>query len=243
MNSRERSVSDVPRWIVTLLGGCVCAQIGFQLQSHIGTPSAKDLPASPRTGALEIAALGEPIALSRLAVLYLQAFDYHGTNSLPYSKLDYGRLVGWLASIQQLDNFSEYPQFLAARVYSDVPDPERQRIVLDFIYEQFLLAPDQRWPWAAHAALVAKHRLKDFQRALKFARAIDRLTTSPNIPLWAKQMEIFILEDMNELDAARIMLGGLLESGKIQDPGERRFLESRLREIEARQRTASRPPR
>jgi hypothetical protein len=47
-------------------------------------------------------------------------------------------------------------------------------------------------------------------------------------------MEIFILEDMNELQAARILLGGLLEHGDIQDPNERRFLERRLRELEQR---------
>jgi hypothetical protein len=47
-------------------------------------------------------------------------------------------------------------------------------------------------------------------------------------------MEIFILEDMNELAAAKIMLGGLLESGTIQDPAELRFLRERLQELEAR---------
>ena len=52
--------------------------------------------------------------------------------------------------------------------------------------------------------------------------------------MWARQMEIFILEDMNELDAARILLGGLLESGQIDDPGERLFLQNRLQEMENR---------
>jgi hypothetical protein len=47
-------------------------------------------------------------------------------------------------------------------------------------------------------------------------------------------MEVFILEDMNELDAARIMLGGMLESGTIHDPAELRFLRQRLDELEAR---------
>ena len=44
-------------------------------------------------------------------------------------------------------------------------------------------------------------------------------------------MEVFILEDMGELEAARIMLGGLLESGQITDPGELRFLRHRLEEL------------
>ena len=108
-------------------------------------------------------------------------------------------------------------------------------MMLEFVYRQFLLDPNRRWPWLAHAALVAKHQLKDLQLARKYAHAVDQLTTATNVPLWAKQMEIFILEDMNEFQAARIMLGGLLESGRITDPVERRFLENRLREMEQRQ--------
>ena len=47
-------------------------------------------------------------------------------------------------------------------------------------------------------------------------------------------MEVFILEDMNELDAARIMLGGMLASGAIRDPDEARFLRQKLDELERR---------
>jgi hypothetical protein len=54
-------------------------------------------------------------------------------------------------------------------------------------------------------------------------------------------MEIFILEDMNELEAARILLGGLLESGAIRDPAEARFLRQRMDELERR--LAAEPPR
>jgi hypothetical protein len=39
---------------------------------------------------------------------------------------------------------------------------------------------------------------------------------------------------MNELEAARILLGGLLESGRIHDPDEARFLRHKLEELERR---------
>jgi hypothetical protein len=39
---------------------------------------------------------------------------------------------------------------------------------------------------------------------------------------------------MNELEAARIMLGGLLASGQITDPAEARLLEQRLEELQRR---------
>ena len=82
--------------------------------------------------------------------------------------------------------------------------------------------------------MLAKHRLKDLALARRYAQAIDRYTRASDVPLWAKHMEIFILEDMNELEAARIMLGGLLASGTIRDPAEARFLAERLKALEAR---------
>lgn len=167
-------------------------------------------------------------------MLYLQAYDYRGTNATAYRELDYGKLTRWLGTILALDPASEYPLFAAARVYAENPDPARSRLALDFIYREFFADPDRRWPWLAHAALLAKHRLHDLPLARQYAAAIDRYTRSPEVPLWAKQMEAFILEDMDELDAARVMLGGMLESGAIQDPAEARFLELRLRELEAR---------
>jgi len=235
LRNDERPVAQVPRWVLICLAACLCAQVSLKAAIKPGAPQADDLPTPPRPDVLRIAALGEPAALARLAMLYLQTFDYHGTNALPYRKLDYRRLTGWLEAIQQLDIYSEYPLFLSARVYADVPDPQRQRVMLEFIYGQFLLDPNRRWQWAAHASLIAKHRLKDLPLALRYAQGVQKLTTATDVPLWVKQMAIFVLEDMNELEAARIMLGGLLESGRIRDSGERRFLESRLKEMEQRQ--------
>jgi hypothetical protein len=111
--------------------------------------------------------------------------------------------------------------------------------MLDFVHGAFLEDPDARWPWLAQAALLAKHRLRDLPLARRYAADLQRLTNDPRLPLWARQMEIFIAEDMNELEAARIMLGGLLESGQLEDPAERRFLKGRLEELERR--IASKP--
>jgi hypothetical protein len=47
-------------------------------------------------------------------------------------------------------------------------------------------------------------------------------------------MEIFILEDMDELETARLIIGGYIQSGSVKDPAELRFLEERLKQLEAR---------
>jgi hypothetical protein len=115
-----------------------------------------------------------------------------------------------------------------------VPVEAKQRSMLEFIYRQFLLDPDRRWPWLAHATAIAKHRLHDLPLALRYAQAIQRYTVTDDVPLWAKQMEIFILEDMDELETARLIIGGYLQSGTVKDPAELRFLEERLKQLEGR---------
>jgi hypothetical protein len=230
----ERPLARVPAWIWLALAASLAAQIAWHATQAPAAAGAADLPPPPSAQALRLASFGEPATLARLAMLHLQAFDYGGNNPNPYSRLDYTRLTGWLESILELDPRSQYPLFAAARVYAESPDPVRSRIALEFVYREFFGDPDRRWPWLAHAALLAKHRLNDLPLARRYAAAIDRHTRSPNVPLWARQMEVFILEDMNELEAARILLGGLLESGTIQDPGEARFLRQRLEELERR---------
>jgi hypothetical protein len=230
----ERPLDAVPGWLWALLAASLAAQIAWQGARPPAAPAAADLPPAPRAEALRLASFGEPQAAARLLMLYLQSFDMGGANTLRYQQLDYGRLVEWLASILALDPRSQYPLFSAARIYAEVPDPARSRIAMDFIYREFLRDPNRRWPWLAHAALLAKHRLGDLALARRYAAAIDRHTTDPSVPLWARQMEIFILEDMNELEAAKIMIGGLLLSGKISDPAELRFLKQRLEELEER---------
>jgi len=228
----QRALRAVPGWIWAALLAGFAAQVGVQALRPPPATAAEDLPPAPRAQALRAASLGEPAALARLAMLYLQAYDLGAGNALPYQRLDYARLVQWLRAILDTDPRSEYPLFAAARVYAEVDDPARCREMLAFIHQAFLEDPNRRWPWLAHAALLAKHRLHDLPLARRYAADIERLATDPGIPFWARQMEIFILEDMNELEAAKVMLGGLLAAGRITDPQERRFLQGRLEELE-----------
>jgi hypothetical protein len=234
MSRDERRLSAVPSPLWLLLGAALAGQIAWQAARRPLAPAASDLPPAPSVAVLRLAAFGEPEALARLAMLYLQSFDLRAGNTRPYRDLDYARLEGWLAAILGLDPRSAYPLFSAARIYAEVEDPQRCRSMLEFVYREFLRDPNARWPWLAHAALLAKHRLHDLPLARRYAAAVQRDTTDPRVPLWARQMEIFILEDMNELEAAKIMIGGLLESGAVGDPDEARFLAQHLKDLEAR---------
>jgi hypothetical protein len=234
MAGDHRPLRAVPAWLWLLLALSIAVQLATKSARPAGAPPAADLPVPPSVETLRLVSFGEREAAARVAMLWLQTIDFSAGQAIPYRELDYRRLVGWLRAILSLDPRSSYPLFSAARVYAEVPDAERTRIALRFVYEAFLEAPDQRWGWLAHAALLAKHRLKDLQLARRYAAAVARHATGPAVPLWARQMEIFILEDLNELEAAKIMIGGLLASGEIRDPAEVRFLSQRLEDLESR---------
>lgn len=240
MSSELRPLSAVPFWICALLA----VTLGIQFAWRLTRPALQEnaeLPPPPRAGALRLASFGEEPAAARLAMLYLQSYDYRAGNRTPYQKLDYERLIAWLDAILALDPRSDYPLFSAARIYAEVPDPTRSRRMLEYVYTAFLQDPNRRWPALAHAALLAKHRLRDLPLALRYARAVEKHANAADVPLWAKQMGIFILEDMNELDAARTMIIGLLESSRISDPAEVRFLRDHLQDLAARQARTQQP--
>lgn len=236
---QERPVSHVPAVVMAVLAAGLVAQVG--LHRTQGTPQARaaDLPAAPAAAVLRLAALGEPIAASKLLMMYVQAFDYRAGTQVPYRDLDYERLAAWLAAILDLDPRGQYPLFLASQVYADVPDAQKTRRMLELVHEAYLRDPNARWPWMAQATLIAKHRLRDLPLARKFAVALQTHTTAPGVPLWVRQMEPFILEDMNELESARVLLGGLIASGQVTDERDLRLLQKRLEAMEARQRAES----
>jgi len=229
---RERPLTDVPRWVTGTLALALALQIGVALLRPQPSARAADLPRAPGANALRLAAVGEPIALANLLMLYLQAFDYQAGTRIPYRDLDYDRLIGWLSRILALDPAGQYPLMTASRLYAEVPDPAKEREMLDFVYREYLQDPNRRWPWLAHATILAKHRLQDLPLARKYAVALQQHTTTPEAPLWVRQMEPFILEDMNELEAARIMIGGLLASGQVKDRRDAELLQRRLEALE-----------
>lgn len=229
--AQERPLNQVPWPVLLFLLLALCLQLTWHHQAPRPQASAEALPPTPDPGLLQIAALGDPVALSKVLNLWLQVYDNQPGISIPFRNLDYLRVQGWLQASLDLDPRGHYPLLAAARLYGEVPDPKRQRRMLAFVYEKFLEAPNRRWPWMAHAVLLAKHRLKDLPLALKYAQVLAANATDPQVPHWAQQMAIFVLEDMGETEAAEILIGGLLESGQISDPRELVFLTRKLAQL------------
>lgn len=197
---------------------------------------ARNLAPPASIATLKLQSLGEPIFSANLWMLYLQAFDNQPGVSLPFAALPYDVVTEWLSRALVLDPTGGYPLMLASQMYAQVPDEKKQRQMLDFTFRQFFAAPNTRWRWLAHATIIAKHRLHDLPLALVYANAIATHATGKDVPHWAQQMPIFILEDMGEVQSAKIMLGALLANGTVTDPREIHFLSERLKALQEKAR-------
>ncbi len=231
MSSLERPVLAVPRRVLALLAVALCVQIGWHALQPKPSARADALENPPPLTALRGVAMGEPIALAQVLTLYLQAFDNQPGISVPFLELDYARVRSWLARILELDPLEQYPLMMAAHLYGQVPDSGKQREMCEFVRRQFSADPNRRWRWLAHCAIMAKHRLHDIRLALSYAEAITREARLASG--WARQMQVFILEDLGEQEAATVLLGGLLASGEVIEPAEIRFLTQRLEELKS----------
>jgi hypothetical protein len=230
--ARDRPLSAVPRAIWCVLLTSILFQAMFHASSHGSTRAiAQPLPQPSDVEWVRLVTLGDGVAASRLLMLWLQAFDNQPGISLPLASLDYDRVIGWLSLALDLDPDSTYPMLAATRIYAQVSDEDKARSMLAFVHKKFLQSPNERWRWLADATITAKHRLKDLALAQRFARDLRQHATGPDVPFWARDMQVIVLTEMGEFETAQGIIGGLLESGQITDPAELRFLTGKLEEI------------
>ena len=229
---KERPVRDVPIAVIVMLVAALVIQLFWHSQQQPIVAKAEDLPHPMSPRAYVMSSFGEPVAAAKVLNLWLQAFDNQPGVSIPLHSLDYDVVAEWLDTILVLDPAGHYPMLVAARVYGSVSDREKQREMMDYIFYKFNEDPNKHWRWLAHAVITAKHELKDMPLALKYAHALAEKATGENVPYWARDMKIIVLEDMGEVEAAKVLVGGLIASGEITDPYELNFLENKIRVLE-----------
>ena len=240
---RERPWAAVPR---PVLAGAALL-LGMQLLVRAAAPRpearAEHLSPPPQARLLRLLAPGDESGSAYTLALRLQAFDNQPGLSLPYARLDYGRVQAWLSTLLELDPRAQYPMLMAAHLYAQVAEPGRQRAMMDFVHRRFLEDPARRWPWLAHVAIMARHRLGDMGLAIRYADALHRHATGPGVPAWVRQMHIFLREEVGEVESARALLGGLLDSGTVTDPHELRLLLERFQALETAGKSTPAPER
>src|SRR2546422_9550904 len=116
----QRPIAAVPRGVLALFALGLAAQIALKASAPPPRATAEDLPPAPSIAALRLASFGDPVALAKALVLYLQAFDYQSGSKVPYRDLDYGRLEAWLARILERDPRGHCPLLAPSSLYAEI---------------------------------------------------------------------------------------------------------------------------
>ena len=227
----ERSFNAVPRWVLAVFALALVLHGAMRFFEARPSAVAAALEAPLPVASLRVLSLGEPQVLSQMLTLYLQAFDNQPGVSIPYASLDYSRVSAWLKTALTLDPAAQYPLMMASQLYGQVNDEPRQRAMCEFVHREFRDRPDARWRWLAHCAIMARHRLNDLPLALRYAEDIAQHAGTASG--WARQMRIFLLADMGEVERATVLLGGLLAGSEVTDPKELHFLTEQLEKLKS----------
>lgn len=229
MRSGERKLSQAPLFVIIGLLAFLVIQISYhQLVKSATVASYQKLNAPGDVRYYRALSLGSDKLLSYMMMLAVQMHDNQKGQHLSYRNLDYGNLSKWLLMLYRLNPHSDYPAFMATRVYSQITDKQKTRQMIRVVETIFESNPEKYWRRMTEACLLAKHKLKDLQLALELAKKVADISADITLPHWARDMKLVLLDELNQLESAQLLISSMLQSGEIQDPDEVRFLRSRL---------------
>ena len=229
MRRTERPMLSLPQPLLWAFVLIFCAQ----LLHHHASRERLEAEYRPLGEPLDVEvyrglSMGSEQLLGYLLALRLQLHDNQVGRHFRYSLIDYEILIDWLDLVTELSHGTEYPMLLASRVYASTNEPVRLRLILEFIKRRFDDDPQLHWRRLAEASVIARHRLDDLEFALAMARKLAQQPPSVEMPVWARDFEFLLLAELNEHQAAIVIIEALLQTDAVDDPDERRFLEQKL---------------
>lgn len=145
--------------------------------------------------------------------------------SVSLRQYDYQSLKDWFFVSHRLDSQSDAVPVLAAYYFGSIDDQARLNYVLDYLSHVGQSPNGEKWRWLGHAVFIARHQMKDNERALELAYKLAD-NKSPDLADWAKQMPVFILNDQGDSELAyKIMLNLLITNADKLHPNELFFMQ------------------
>ena len=233
MSIQHRNIRQVPVYFLWLFFIFFAGQVFYHHSYRESSGVAyKQLKAPLESGYYKAISFGSDKLLSFLLLMGVQLHDNQKGMHVSYRHLDYAVLSDWLLTIEKINPNSDYPAFLASRVYSHVDDKAKIRLMVDVIEKLFKKNPQKHWRRMTEACLLLKHQLNDLPAALKVAEQIADLPKGIKLPFWARDMKLVLLDELSQFESAQLLISSMLKSGEITDKDELRFLQARLLKIQ-----------
>lgn len=181
----------------------------------------RNVPPTPGLSGALWSALGDPQLAYRSYGIMIQNMGDTGGRVTNLRKYDYDALGRWFQLEHRLDPLSDFMPYLAGYVFGGVRDaPEKVAPVVDYLEQAAGQGQGEKWRFLVHAIFLARYRMNDMPKALELAKKLDAYD-NPDMPAWAHQMHIFILNAQGEKQAAySLMLNLLKTEGETLNPYE-----------------------
>lgn len=180
------------------------AQVSFWHSVKDIKPNLEITPEIPTENQTEAFSLGDHQAYFRAKTLELQmAGDTFGRTTA-LKDYDFPLLKKWFFYLDTLDSKSNFTPSIAAYYFSRTQNPPDVIYPLDYLEAHADKDPAGKWWWYSQAIYLANSVLGDKQRALEIAKKLR--ASDGDLPVWARQMEVFIHEDLGEKDAAEAVM-------------------------------------
>ena len=129
--------------------------------------------------------------------------------------------------LDKLDPISDANPLLAAYYFGAVTDADKLNYVFDYLAVVGQRPIGEKWRWLGHAVFLARHIVKDDEKALELAYLLAS-NPSPDLGDWAKQMPAFILAKRGNKGDTReafdIMMSMLINNVDTLHPSEINFM-------------------
>ncbi len=188
-------------------------------------------PVPSKIGAMSMT-LGDKEFSYRTLALMLQNFGEMGRDTTPLKDYNYDKLHDWFFLLHDLDPISDHVPMLAAHYFGGTVVPYQSSKVVNYLSVAGKVQGPEKWRWLAQAAYLAQHRMHNLDEALKYAYQLQRLSRNYEIdmPQWARQMPVFVLNNRGEKAASRALMENLLVTEKNMHPTEVNYMKIFLME-------------
>lgn len=186
-------------------------------------PNMGIVPPLPSERMVQLLSFGDKQLYFRLASFRLQnAGDTFG-RATPYKDYNYALLEQWFLLLDNLDALSNITPSMAGYLFGQSQEPLRDvPYIVRYLESHYDRNPQTKWWWLSQAVYLANHKLKDKDLALRLAYKLG--TTEADVPLWARQMPAFILEQRGEHEQALLIIQGILKNHEDISEDELRFM-------------------
>ena len=177
-------------------------------------------------------------AYRNIGMMLQNAGDIGGrtTNLRDYN---FATLRGWFNLSFDLDPRSGYAPGLAAFYYGGTPKYEDLKYLVDYLaragHYKSKDMDAENWRWLAHAVFLARFRMDDQDKAMELAQELAYLST-PDMPIWTRQMPAFVMTKVGQKKAARDLLLTIAATDKNIDPADVNqtcwYINKHLRELD-----------